>query len=62
MPRKKNKLRSTLEKAAKLIDRHFIAATPTVADAKEILQDLRKLTSKRLRKPRTKSSRHAKRK
>ena len=49
MPRKKNKLRSALEKAAKLVDKHFIAPTPTMGDAKKILKDLHKLTKKTLR-------------
>ena len=62
MPGKKNKLRSALEKAATLVDKHFIAPTPTIGDAKEILKDLRKLTKKTRRAETRKRAGRSKRK
>ena len=46
MRKKKNKLNSALEKAAKVIEKHFVDPAPTVDDAKSILRDLRRLATK----------------
>lgn len=44
--KKRNKLAFALEKAAKVIEKHFVAPAPTMDDAKQILRDLRKIATK----------------
>jgi hypothetical protein len=44
--KKKNKLDFALEKAVKVIEKHFAAPAPTIDDAKQILRDLRRMATK----------------
>ena len=62
--KRKNRLNLALEKAAKVIEKHFVSPTPTIDDAKQILRDLRKIAKKpsRSRGNRRKVARRLKRK
>ena len=58
--KRKNRLDLALEKAAKVIEKHFVSPTPTIDDAKQILRDLRKIAAKPSRSrgnPKTSQSR-----